>query len=211
MKNYYEILEVNQTATPEIIKKVFKIHIKNNHPDLAKDEDKNNAENKMKELNEAYEILSDKVKRAEYDEALKQEKLDEANKPNEELEKIILENNSLKALLQKKEQLIEHFLSGIDLNEYNQVMEQSRVPEVPRFVSEDKINYQYQHSQNTQQLENEHMHNNFFISLLYKYRINIIKSIISLIFVILGILIINSLIGDNILKIIFDAFNSPSK
>ena len=40
MKNYYEILEVNPKASDEIIKKIYKIKIKKNHPDLFQGEEK---------------------------------------------------------------------------------------------------------------------------------------------------------------------------
>ena len=47
MENYYEILEVNEKASIEIIKKVFKIHIKKNHPDLFTGKEKLEAEEKV--------------------------------------------------------------------------------------------------------------------------------------------------------------------
>ena len=40
-QNYYEILEVNKNASPEIIEKAYKTLVKKYHPDLQKDEDKN--------------------------------------------------------------------------------------------------------------------------------------------------------------------------
>lgn len=63
MKNYYEILEVNPKASDEIIKKIYKIKIKKNHPDLFQGEEKKKAEEITKELTEAYDILSDTQKR----------------------------------------------------------------------------------------------------------------------------------------------------
>lgn len=74
MENYYEILEVNEKASIEIIKKVFKIHIKKNHPDLFTGKEKLEAEEKVKKLNEAYATLSDEIKRKEYDLKLEQER-----------------------------------------------------------------------------------------------------------------------------------------
>ena len=67
MKNYYEILEVNPKASDEIIKKIYKIKIKKNHPDLFQGEEKKKAEEITKELTEAYNILSDTQKRKDYD------------------------------------------------------------------------------------------------------------------------------------------------
>lgn len=67
--NYYEILKVSQKASEKEIKDSYKSLVKKYHPDLYKD-DKNFAENKIKQINEAYEILSDTKKRKEYDESL---------------------------------------------------------------------------------------------------------------------------------------------
>lgn len=66
-KNYYEILEVSQNASSEVIEKAYKTLAKKYHPDLQPDElKKKEAENKMKEINEAYEVLSDAEKRKKY-------------------------------------------------------------------------------------------------------------------------------------------------
>ncbi len=73
MKNYYEILQVNEKATKEIISKVYKVLAKKYHPD-ANPDNKEIAAEKFKEISEAYEILSDNEKRADYDENLKHER-----------------------------------------------------------------------------------------------------------------------------------------
>lgn len=70
MKDYYKILEVNKEASPEIIAKVYKILAKKYHPDLQDDANKSKAEEKFKEISEAYEILSNEEKRKEYNEQL---------------------------------------------------------------------------------------------------------------------------------------------
>lgn len=77
MKNYYEILEVSQNASPEVIEKAYKTLVKKYHPDLQPQEEKANSENKIKEINEAYEILSDKLKKEKYDIELNQRKMQE--------------------------------------------------------------------------------------------------------------------------------------
>lgn len=74
MKNYYEILQVSEKASPEIIEKAYKVLAKKYHPDLQEAQNKDAAEEKMKELNEAYEILSNKQKRAELDTSLQEER-----------------------------------------------------------------------------------------------------------------------------------------
>ncbi|MCL2383149.1 MAG: DnaJ domain-containing protein [Oscillospiraceae bacterium] len=71
MKNYYEILEVHECASIEIIQKVYKILAKKYHPDLQDKDVAKEREEKFKLIAEAYEILSDKKKRKAYDEELK--------------------------------------------------------------------------------------------------------------------------------------------
>lgn len=78
MKNYYEILEVSQSASQEVIEKAYKALTKKYHPDLQDGIDKTYAEQKMKELNEAYDVISNQEKRKSYDfelEKLEREKL----------------------------------------------------------------------------------------------------------------------------------------
>ncbi|MEO5980266.1 MAG: molecular chaperone DnaJ [Chryseolinea sp.] len=64
-RDYYEILGVGKTATPEEIKKAYRKVAIQFHPD--KNPDNKEAEEKFKEAAEAYEILSDVDKRAKYD------------------------------------------------------------------------------------------------------------------------------------------------
>jgi curved DNA-binding protein len=65
-KDYYESLGVARTASEADIKKAFRKLAREYHPDVAKDKKK--AEEKFKEINEAYEVLSDPAKRKKYDE-----------------------------------------------------------------------------------------------------------------------------------------------
>lgn len=65
-RDYYEVLGVAKDAADTDIKKAFRKLARKYHPDLNKDDPKQ-AEEKFKEVNEAYEVLSDPQKRAQYD------------------------------------------------------------------------------------------------------------------------------------------------
>jgi curved DNA-binding protein len=64
-RDYYETLGVSKTASDEEIRSAFRKLARKYHPDVAKD--KKTAEEKFKEINEAYEVLSDPEKRKKYD------------------------------------------------------------------------------------------------------------------------------------------------
>jgi len=64
-KNYYQILGVEKTASPGEIKKAYRKLALLYHPDRNNGDP--SAENKFKEVNEAYEVLSDPLKRSKYD------------------------------------------------------------------------------------------------------------------------------------------------
>lgn len=77
MKDYYSILGVPREAEVELIKATYLALSKIYHPDVYKG-DKNFAEKRMQDINEAYEILSDAKKRKEYDKKM-QNKSDESS------------------------------------------------------------------------------------------------------------------------------------
>ena len=80
MSNLYEILEVSEKASKEVIEKAYRVLAKKYHPDLQEETQKQEAERKMKQINEAYDILSNEEKRKQYDIELEQAKQEEKQK-----------------------------------------------------------------------------------------------------------------------------------
>src|SRR5580700_3826682 len=64
-RDYYETLGVSKTSTADEIRSAYRKLARKYHPDVAKD--KKEGEEKIKEINEAYEVLSDPEKRTKYD------------------------------------------------------------------------------------------------------------------------------------------------
>ncbi|UCC87769.1 MAG: DnaJ domain-containing protein, partial [Anaerolineales bacterium] len=63
-RDYYEVLGVGRTASADEVKKAYRQLARQYHPDVSREAD---AEARFKEINEAYEVLSDQQKRATYD------------------------------------------------------------------------------------------------------------------------------------------------
>ena len=80
-KTLYEILEVSENASPEIIEKAYKTLAKKYHPDLQEEANKSKAEAMMKKINEAYDVLGNEEKRKAYNAEL------EAKREQEEFER----------------------------------------------------------------------------------------------------------------------------
>ncbi len=66
-KDYYDVLGVDEDVSEDEIKKAYRNKAKKYHPDMNPGLDKEEAEEKFKEVTEAYEVLSDPDKRAQYD------------------------------------------------------------------------------------------------------------------------------------------------
>ena len=96
--NYYKILEVDKNASPEVLEKAYKTLVKKYHPDLQESSMKKEAEEKIKLINEAYEMLSNPISRAKYDESLNEDEIskEDYNKLSQENQKLYNEINSLK-------------------------------------------------------------------------------------------------------------------
>ena len=114
-KNYYDILQINQNASPEIIEKAYKTLAKKYHPDLQEENNKKEAEEILKEINEAYEILSNPDKKALHDQNFKNETISQ-----EDYEKMYVQNEKLKeALNNLKNNTNNNQYSNINLNSFN--------------------------------------------------------------------------------------------
>lgn len=116
MKNYYEILEVNENASPEVIEKAYKTLAKKYHPDTWPRDKMFFAESKFKEITEAYEILSNEISRKDYDNKIGiNSSLDEKYKAlYSEHEKLKQEINNIK--IQKNSE--KYTNNNSDINRY---------------------------------------------------------------------------------------------
>ena len=103
MKDYYKLLEVTETASSEVIQAAYKILAKKYHPDVAKTENKAQYELKMKELNQAKEILLNPKSREKYDADLKRER-----------ERIQEEYINTKANKHKEDHQAHHLIFSLD-------------------------------------------------------------------------------------------------
>lgn len=90
-KNYYQILQIDRNASPEIIEKAYKTLAKKYHPDLQEETNKKHSEEILKQINEAYEILSNPDRRKEYDTSIINSSISQ-----EELNNLYKENQLLK-------------------------------------------------------------------------------------------------------------------
>lgn len=84
-KNYYDILQINKNAAPEIVEKAYKTLVRMYHPDLQENASKKEEyEEKLKLINEAYETLSNEQKRKQYD--LELEQIEQMKRQQENVE-----------------------------------------------------------------------------------------------------------------------------
>lgn len=116
-QNYYDILEVSKNASPEIIEKAYKTLVKKYHPDLQQDENKNKYEEKIKKINEAYDILSDPEKRKKYDLNLKNTEISINDYNSLYQENINLKNNL--NILKEKLNYLNNIKNNYEINNLN--------------------------------------------------------------------------------------------
>ena len=145
-ENYYEILEVNKNASPEIIEKAYKTLVKKYHPDLQEDNLKNIYEEKIKKINEAYDILSNSEKRKNYDLNLNNNFIS-----SDDYNNLINENINLKKEINYLKNNLYDIQKNIN-NNYNN--------------SNNKINYNNTEHMNNNSYDNyhnaQHMNNNSY-------------------------------------------------
>lgn len=132
MKDLYKVLEVDRKASIDVIEKAYKVLAKKNHPDLqSTQEAKKQAEEKIKKINEAYEILKDEEKRRKYDLELEQE------------EKRNTINNT------------KYNNSGVNGVTYNKVNYNRNVGTTNNTKCNNRTNYQSNYDQNNQNSDTE--------------------------------------------------------
>lgn len=182
MKNYYDILEVSKNASDDIIKKVFKIQVKKYHPDTVEEEKKTEAEEKIKELNEAYEILSSPEKRKNYDEELISELSN-----TDEVAKLKAENDFLREKLEERNKILNDLINISSPTDYAY----SNSPEGQNNLTDES----------EEKLNNEE----YIKSLNFKYTLIDLtfKIVVTIIIIGVGIYAINLITGINILSLIF--------
>ena len=135
MLNYYEILGVERTATLQEIKKAYKKLAKKWHPDLNRDNLKQ-AEEKMKDINVAYGILSDEIARIDYNKKLDKESANTGSKTKskpkfnqKQTEKSNVKNTSSHSANINFNNVNDHFASFFGFN-----------PKTHEVTNEDKLN-----------------------------------------------------------------------
>ena len=133
-KNYYDILQINQNASPEIIEKAYKTLAKKYHPDLQEEVNKKEAEEILKEINEAYEVLSNPDKKALYDQNLKNEGISQ-----EDYDKIYYQNEELKKEINNLKNNISNTTtsSDINLNSFNKNSQQNQA-DIDKIIREEQ-------------------------------------------------------------------------
>lgn len=140
MKTLYEILEVSESASKEIIEKAYKVLVKKYHPDLWPQDKKQYAEQKMKELNDAYDVLSNEQKRNDYDNNLK-------------LERQKLKEKEIEKELRRQSENIDNSKANYSANnnntnlaqeQYNKIIEELQKRQREQYQKENEINKKIQ-------------------------------------------------------------------
>ena len=212
-KNYYDILEVNKNASPEIIEKAYKTLVKKYHPDLQDNNLKAEYEEKIKLINEAFEVLSDSEKRKNYDLNLKQTEFSV-----EDYNNLINENLKLK-------NEINYLKNNFNNNFNNKINENLNYNDINKNNLNNNKNINNNYSENIRQKYNEAINKAYYDAYIqdlknrgYKIKYKktfkeYLKSLISVfITVIIFILIFqiplikNYFLNNELIKIIINSF-----
>lgn len=120
-KNYYKILEVDFNASPEVIEKAYKTLAKKYHPDLQEENQKVIAGEKLKEINEAYEVLSNPQLKASFDTKFQQSFVskEDFNKISLENEQLYKEINNLRQQNNTHDNYNHYNVTNSNINSYN--------------------------------------------------------------------------------------------
>ena len=184
MKDYYELLEVSKNASKDTIKKVFRMMIKKNHPDLFEGEEKKKAEERVKELNQAYEVLINDESRKKYD-----EEFNEYNGNDKETIQILTEENEyLKSIINEKNNIIKKFLGD-------------------NSIGTSSFDDEYETSESDNYYDKtEHMNNANDSNYTYNAKDRIKKLIYMITIILAGIVFLWITTGINLFKIAYDIF-----
>ena len=168
-QNYYEILEVNKNASPEIIEKAYKTLVKKYHPDLQQDENKNKYEEKIKKINEAYDILSNSEKRKNYDLNLKNTEISINDYNSLYQENINLKNNL--NILKEKLNYLNNIQNNYTKNNINQEYSDNYYTEnFNNSNSKNNKNYSENNNINYNDINYTNYFSNFFINIKNKLK-----------------------------------------
>lgn len=187
MKTLYEILEVSETASKEVIEKAYKVLAKKYHPDLQQELDKSKAEEMMKKINEAYDTLSNEIKRKKYDEEL-------ATKRNKENTNLYNQSNQETSSSSKKQ---ENHISYSQKPSSNYTNSSNKQEYMNEHIAEEYRKRQEEMQKNIQQqyeAQYQKAYENYLRSLGYRIRYKWTWKRVKELFKAIGIIIIISII-----------------
>ncbi len=189
----YEILEVSENASKEVIEKAYKVLAKKYHPDLQTPKNKQMAEQKMKEINEAYDVLSDDGKRKIYDEKLKSEREVEAHKNvNTQQSNMGTSYTHYDNIHQQTSHQQQNPYASYNQQEMSQ--EEQRYRQMQRRRYEEELRKQQEQMQKNMQAQYENAYYNYLRSLGYRIKERWTwektKNLILAILIMVGILLI---------------------
>ena len=219
-KNYYDILEVNKNASPEIIEKAYKTLVKKYHPDLQDNNLKAEYEEKIKLINEAFEVLSDSEKRKNYDLNLKQTEFSV-----EDYNNLINENLKLKNEINYLKNNLINYKNNINNNLNNKINENLNYNDINKNNLNNNKNINNNYSENIQQKYDDVINKAYYDAYIqdlknrgYKIKYKktfkeYLKSLISLFITIIIFLLIfqipfikNYFFNNELIKIIINSF-----